>query len=53
VAYVVLLQQGKMLSSLEFYPIETYTEIAAVYFLCLFPLVQLTYALERRLKRAD
>ena len=53
VAYVELLQQGKLLASLEFNPIETYTVIAAIFFLCLFPLVQLTYALERRLKRAD
>jgi polar amino acid transport system permease protein len=53
VAYVELLQQGKLLASLEFNPIETYTVIAAVFFLCLFPLVQATYALERRLRRAD
>jgi polar amino acid transport system permease protein len=53
VAYVELLQQGKLLSSLNFNPIETYTVIAAVFFLCLFPLVQFTYALERRLGRSD
>ena len=33
--------------------IETYTVIAVVFFLCLFPLVQATYALERRLGRSD
>ena len=53
VAYVELLQQGKLLASLNFNPIETYTAIGVVFFLCLFPLVQATYALERRLGRAD
>ena len=53
VAYVDLLQQGKLLASLNFNPIETYTLIAVVFFLCLFPLVQATYALERRLGRSD
>jgi len=53
VAYVDLLQQGKLLASLHFNPIETYTVIAVVFFLALFPLVQATYYLERRLGRAD
>ena len=53
VAYVELLQQGKLLASLNFNPIETYTVIAVVFFLCLLPMVQATYALERRLGRAD
>ena len=53
VAYVELLQQGKLIASLEFNPIETYTVIAAIFFLCLFPLVQATYAIERRLRRSD
>jgi len=53
IAYVELLQQGKLLASLNFNPIETYTVIGVVFFLCLFPLVQVTYALERRLGRAD
>lgn len=53
VAYVELLQQGKLLASLNFNPIETYTVIAVVFFLCLLPLVQATYALERRLARSD
>ena len=39
--------------SLNFHPTETYTVIAVVFFLCLFPLVQATYALERRLGRSD
>ena len=53
VAYVELLQQGKLLASLHFNPIETYTVIAVIFFLCLFPLVQATYWLERRLAQAD
>jgi polar amino acid transport system permease protein len=53
VAYVDLLQQGKLLASLNFNPIETYSVIAVIFFLCLFPLVQATYALERRLARSD
>ena len=53
VAYVDLLQQGKLLASLNFNPIETYTVIAMVFFVCLLPLVQATYALERRLRRSD
>lgn len=53
VAYVELLQQGKLLASLHFNPIETYTVIAVVFFLCLLPLVQATYWLERRLGRVD
>ena len=53
VAYAELLQQGKLLASLNFNPIETYTVIAVVFFLCLFPLVQATYAIERRLGRSD
>jgi polar amino acid transport system permease protein len=53
VAYAELLQQGKLLASLNFNPIETYTVIALIFFLCLVPLVQATYWLERRLGRAD
>ncbi|MDQ2779563.1 MAG: amino acid ABC transporter permease [Pseudomonadota bacterium] len=53
VAYVDLLQQGKLLASLNYNPIETYTVIAGIFFLCLFPLVQATYYLERRLGRSD
>jgi polar amino acid transport system permease protein len=53
IAYVELLQQGKLLASLNFNPIETYTVIAVVFFLCLLPMVQATYALERRLGRSD
>ena len=53
IAYVELLQQGKLLASLNFNPIETYTVIAIAFFLFLVPLVQATYALERRMGRSD
>lgn len=53
VAYVELLQQGKLIASLNFNPIEAYTTVAIVFFVILWPLVQLTYVLERRLKRGE
>ena len=53
VAYVELLQQGKLIASLNFNPIEAYTTIAVIFFVILWPLVQLTYVLERRLARNE
>lgn len=53
VAYVELLQQGKLIASIHYNPIETYTVIALIFFVFLYPLVQATYALERRLARSD
>ena len=53
IAYVELLQQGRLIASLNFNPIEAYTAIAILFFACLWPLVRLTYALERRLARSD
>jgi polar amino acid transport system permease protein len=53
IAYVELLQQGRLIASLNFNPIEAYTAVAAIFFVCLWPLVRLTYALERRLARSD
>jgi polar amino acid transport system permease protein len=53
VAYVELLQQGKLIASLNFNPIEAYTTVAVIFFVILWPLVQLTYVLERRMKRAE
>ena len=53
VAYVELLQQGKLIASLNFNPIEAYTTVAVIFFVILWPLVQLTYVLERRLKRSE
>jgi polar amino acid transport system permease protein len=53
VAYVELLQQGKLIASLNYNPIEAYTVIALIFFVLLYPMVRATYALERRLRRAD
>jgi polar amino acid transport system permease protein len=53
VAYVELLQQGKLIASLNFNPIEAYTAVAAMFFVFLWPLVQLTYVLERRLAKDE
>ena len=53
VAYVELLQQGKLIASLNYNPIEAYTTVAVIFFLLLWPLVQCTYVLERRLKRDE
>lgn len=53
VAYVELVQQGKLIASIDFNPIEVYTVIALAFFAFLYPLVQMTYALERRLGRGD
>jgi polar amino acid transport system permease protein len=43
------LQQGKLIASLNFNPIEAYTAVAVIFFVFLWPLVQFTYVLERRL----
>ncbi len=53
VAYVELLQQGKLIASLNFNPIEAYTAVAVIFFVILWPLVQASYALERRLRRDE
>jgi polar amino acid transport system permease protein len=53
VAYVELLQQAKLIASLNFNPIEAYTTVAVVFFVFLWPLVQLTYLVERRLARSE
>jgi polar amino acid transport system permease protein len=53
VAYVELLQQGKLIASINYNPIEAYTVIALIFFVLLYPMVQATYVLERRLRRAD
>ncbi len=53
VAYVELLQQGKLIASINYNPIETYTVIALIFFAVLYPLVQATYVLERRLRESD
>ncbi|MEQ8481110.1 MAG: amino acid ABC transporter permease [Hoeflea sp.] len=53
VAYVELLQQGKLVASLNFNPLEVYTVIAGIFLVVLYPIVRLTYVLERHLARSD
>jgi len=53
VAYVELLQQGKLIASLYYNPIEAYTAVAVIFFVFLWPLVQFSYFLERRLRRDE
>ena len=53
VAYVELLQQAKLIASLNFNPIEAYTAVAVIFFVFLWPLVQFSYFLERRLRRDE
>ena len=48
-----LMWQGNALMLATYRRVETYTVIAVVFFVCLLPLVQATYALERRLGRSD
>ena len=53
IAYAETMHQAKALAAINFNPIETYTAVAIIFFLVLWPLVQLTYLLERRFGRSD
>ena len=53
VAYVETLNQAKLIADLNFNPIESYTAVALIFFVVLYPVVQGTYALERVLRRGD
>lgn len=53
VAYVETLNQAKLIASLEYNPIEAYTVVALMFFVILYPIVQLTYLFERRLSQSD
>jgi polar amino acid transport system permease protein len=53
VAYVELLQQAKLIASLNFNPIEAYSVVAIAFFLFLYPMVRATYRLERSLGRSE
>jgi polar amino acid transport system permease protein len=46
-----LLYQGQLITSATYRPLETYTMIAVIYFVILFPLTQLAHALERKLSK--
>lgn len=53
VAYVETLDQAKLIASIEFNPIESYTVVALMFFAVLYPIVQLTYVIERRLGKSE
>ena len=48
-----LLYQGQLITSATYRPLETYTMVAVVYFVLLFPLTRLAQRLEYRLARSD
>ena len=48
-----MLQQGKLIASLSFNLIEADTAAGLIFFVFLWPLVQFTYVLERRLGRGE
>ena len=53
VGYVETLNQANLISDLNFNPIESYTAVAVIFFVVLYPVVQGTYVLERMLRKAD
>ncbi|MEO9649555.1 MAG: amino acid ABC transporter permease [Roseobacter sp.] len=53
VAYVETLNQAKLIADLNYNPIESYTAVALIFFVVLYPVVQATYVIERKLKRSD
>ena len=53
VAYVETLNQAKLIADLNFNPIESYTAVALIFFVVLYPVVQGTYVLERVLRKGD
>jgi polar amino acid transport system permease protein len=46
-----LLYQGQLITSATYRPLETYTMIAVIYFIILFPMTRFAHALETRLAR--
>lgn len=53
VAYIETLNQAKLIADLNFNPIEAYTSVAIIFFVVLYPIVQITYVLERRLSKSE
>lgn len=53
VAYVETLNQAKLIADLNYNPIESYTAVAVIFFVVLYPVVQATYVLERTLSRSE
>lgn len=53
IGYVETLNQAKLIADLNYNPIESYTAVAVIFFVVLYPVVQGTYVLERVLNRSD
>jgi len=53
VAYIETLNQAKLIADLNFNPIESYTTVALIFFVVLYPVVQGTYILERMLRKSE
>ncbi|MDD9855198.1 MAG: amino acid ABC transporter permease [Gammaproteobacteria bacterium] len=53
VAYIETLNQAKLIADLNFNPIESYTTVALIFFVVLYPVVQGTYVLERMLRKSE
>ena len=53
VGYVETLNQAKLIADLNYNPIESYTAVAIIFFVVLYPVVQGTYVLERMLRKGD
>ena len=53
IAYADLLHQARLIASVNFNPIEAYTVVAVAFFVILYPIVRMTYVLERRLAKGD
>lgn len=53
VAYVETLNQAKLIADLNYNPIESYTAVAVLFFIVLYPVVQATYVLERMLRKSE
>jgi polar amino acid transport system permease protein len=48
-----LLYQGQLITSATYRPLETYSVVAVLYFMLLFPLTRMAQALERRMARSE
>ena len=53
IAVADLLYQGQLITSATYRPLETYTTVAIIYFVILFPLTLGAQVVERRLHRSD
>lgn len=53
IAYHDLLHTARLIASAYYNPVEAFTVAALIYFLAIYPMVQLTYLIERRLRRSE